>query len=575
MAKSDFLKLRYGYQIVRLYRYGDQRDAAIEAYKRFVEPYKAASPTIYWWARSQMAGALRYSGKEAPAAYHFAQVFANCPSMRVEAWYSWRIKSDDIWSEAVALCENDKERSVLYGLRAIDPYAIPAKDMRKLHSLDPGSELLDLLLVREINKLENELLGYPFSSRKAIHEGLSIENEERQGEIQDRLSAIQAIVSQVITSGNFHDANLWHLSDAYLHFLDNDISTAKSKLKDFMKRSSEVPVRARLLDLVFRIAETRRVDASVENNLLKDFTNLSRDLSEDKATELRKFMDEALGWLYAAQGQPAKSVLARRHTSLYESADILLLNDLLKFEAKERKTLYEKQLLKRLYESHSHESLLEIKGTRLLARNLLDEAIKVFKQIPAAQRASMPSMNVGADPFKGNTIDLVNCDEYDCTDDRYDKLSLAEALLALQKKAITEPEKAGEYFHLLGNAYYNMTYFGPAWRATDYYRSGSSWSSIGERNEWFQFDIRTFDENVDCSLAKNYYEKSMKAAKDSELAALSCFMAAKCEQNQWYCDGYPEDKYKYQTSFATLVRDYRDTEIYDHLIRECFYFNGF
>ena len=247
---------------------------------------------------------------------------------------------------------------------------------------------------------------------------------------------------------------------------------------------------------------------------------------------------------------------------------------MLKFEGKQKKTLYERQLMERLRTSMSHEDLVELKGTRLMAKNLLPEAIKVYKSLPESYRERASYFSLDADPFKGHIKDIVNCWQERCGGGEYTKLTLAETLLSLQKKAVSDPENAGKYYHLLGNAYYNMTYFGPAWMALDYSRSGGSWWYLGRYESWYQFDPETFDEVVDMTLAEQYYEKSVAASKDSELAALSTFMAAKCEQNRLDLSG-SQNAPDYESNFRNLVHNYRNTEVYDELIRECFYFRSF
>ncbi len=244
---------------------------------------------------------------------------------------------------------------------------------------------------------------------------------------------------------------------------------------------------------------------------------------------------------------------------------------MLAFEEKSDKTLYEKELLSRLTQSFSHASLLEIKGTRLMAKNLLPEAIAVFKKLPNGY--SSGTYTLEADPFVSRTTHFVNC-TFKCGEGNYNKRTYAERMLELQKIAIREPSRAAEAYLQLGNGEYNTTYFGPAHQAKDYYRSGSSWYSLGEHNEWNDFKIETFDEHVDCSLARDYYTKAMLASKDREQGALAAFMIAKCEQNQFYCDG-TESMENYLEGFQILNTKYKRTGVYAKMIRECWHFGAY
>jgi len=82
----------------------------------------------------------------------------------------------------------------------------------------------------------------------------------------------------------------------------------------------------------------------------------------------------------------------------------------------------------------------------------------------------------------------------------------------------------------------------------------------------------------------------MELSDDKELKAKCCFMAAKCEQNEFYNDlgaklikidndnfwkSYAQEKLKYRTNFEILYNVYSDTEFYEEAIKECMYFNNF
>lgn len=565
-ATDPFLKLRYAYQAVRLQQYGDLPEMAIESYNLLALPHLAADPLIGQWTMSHYAGCLRAMEMEAEAAYTFSRVFDLCPSRRVQAWYGWRILSDEIWESVQAKCKNNHEMATVFFLRGFSSVADPIDDLRQMQDLDPGSKLIEVLLLREVNQLENDLLGYPFSAETPLSKRLGSSDAARE---------LQAFVSDVLASGKMHDRNVWQLAHTYLHFLKGDIALASSELQAKQAQlSAEGQLKARLMDLVFRIAGTKTVDRSVENTILKDYTNLSGKLSEDKAEQLRRFRDDAFAWLYEAQGENAKALLARsRGWQLMDTPiNLDLVNEMIAFDAKQDKTLYEKELLKRLGEVNNKDMLLEIKGTGLLARNLIPEAIKVFQQISDGYRSTSASFQLDADPFRTVTTDVVNCEN--CDAGKYNKLSYAEAMVELQKKAIAEPAKAAEYNLLIGNGYYNTTYFGAAWNAKDFYRSGGSWYSLGEHSEWYDFNIDTFEEIVDMSLCKDYYMKALNASKDKEIAALAAFMVGKCELNQYYQDG-AESMAAYYNGFKLLKENYRKTDVCKDLIKECLYLRDY
>ncbi len=564
-APDQFLKLRYAYQAMRLEQYSDQHERAIETYQQLALPNAGADKLIASWAQCHFAGCLRAKELEAEAAYNFSKVFDQCPSRRIQAWYGWRILSDEVWHTVQAKCQNNHEMAVILFLNAFSDDAIAQEDMRQIHELDPGSKMLDVLLMREINKLENNFLGNSYSESLPVYKRLS---KEAVAELAD-------FVQTVIQSGKMNDRNIWELASIYLRFLGGDAKSASEFLAARQPTlTGDGALKGKLMDLVFRIGSAEKVDRSLENSIFKDFTNLSAKLKEEEVDELARFRDDALGWLYQEQEENAKAMLARNHgyRLMNYPIDLEMVNEMIAFEAKEDKTLYEKELLKRLPSEDGRNFLIELKGTGLLGRNLLPEAIRVFQQLPESYRNS-GTFRLEADPFASVITDVVNCD--DCDAGKYNKLSFAEAVLDLQKKVVSDPSKAAEYNILLGNAYYSTTYFGAAWATKDYYRSGGSWYSLGMKDGDKPFDVDRFDEVVDIGPAKEYYSKAIAAAKDKEMAALAAFLYAKCELIDWYCIGAEESQSNYQKGFAMLKNSYRKTDVYKDLIKECRYFQDY
>lgn len=550
IAGSDFMKMRYAFQIVRLLHYGGYYMDAINAYESLAEPYKGAGGIMPHWALGQYAGALHGMDKHLTSSYHYSRIFDECPSQRVQAWYSFDVRSDSEWQQVLGMCKTDAERANLYFMRAIQPEAVAIEEMSDIQRLDPGSEKVELLLVREINKLEEIMLGMPYESH------FRYSPEESDGSVQNtihRVSDLKRFVSDIIDGGQMNNPQLWSLADAYLDHLGGNPASARTKLAG-LKTSGLTGTRAKLLDLSVKISQVKQVDRAVENDITKDFFNVKDKLSEEQVKEIEHFRDDCFGAAYRAQGEIAKATLALGRTwEIIHNLDLELIEDLLRFHKKDNKTLYEKELYRRLSEAYSKWELVEMKGTALFRKNLLPEAIAVFERLPDSYCNESRFFTIGPNPFANNVQDMINC-EPGCIENKFTKLSLARTLLALQEKALKEPEKAGQYNLMLGNAYFNLSYYGACWKGIDYYR-GYSFSE-DETNV------------MDLSLAKKYYAKAMNNAETMEIGALACLMSAKCGVVRG--DDYiPE----YYADYKTLNTVYRDTEIRDMAINECKYFS--
>jgi hypothetical protein len=222
--------------------------------------------------------------------------------------------------------------------------------------------------------------------------------------------------------------------------------------------------------------------------------------------------------------------------------------------------------------------VLDIKG-RLLMRDpeKLDAAVALFDSLPATY-----DFPLKVNPFNMSINDCVHCASY--TAASFTRNSFVRKLAEIYQ--IAQETNSPTDYYLLGNAYYNMTYFGPAYEIMNYYRSGVS-----------------YDGFYDCRVAQSFYDKAMKYAQDTESAAQACFMAAKAQQkvfyvkslaemdqtNYWY-DKFIVDDWSgstltfeqvmgkmqaqgYMSYFKRLEAQYRQTRFFQRAIRECNYLN--
>ncbi|MBL7827097.1 MAG: hypothetical protein JNJ57_10730, partial [Saprospiraceae bacterium] len=118
-TQSQFLRMRYAYQLVRMAHYAGDYPYAVDLYNYLLPKIDRKKPSIiYFWTLGHLAGALQKMGKYPEAAYRFSLVFRFCPSKRAQAYRSFLIRNDDDWKKTLALCQSDAEKSTLYILRA-------------------------------------------------------------------------------------------------------------------------------------------------------------------------------------------------------------------------------------------------------------------------------------------------------------------------------------------------------------------------------------------------------------------------------------------------------------------------
>ena len=151
-------------------------------------------------------------------------------------------------------------------------------------------------------------------------------------------------------------------------------------------------------------------------------------------------------------------------------------------------------------------------------------------------------MNNGQfNPFVRRFKDCVHCKLPD-TVTIFNRGQLIERMLEVEyeARAATNPDVAASYYFDLGEAFYNMTYFGQSWDATDAFRSGRS-AAIAYKNKGQDiFPAMGFSlgnkENFNCDRARRYFDQARRTAQSPEIQVAAAYMGAKCERNEFYVD---------------------------------------
>ncbi len=552
-TKSPFIKLRYAYQITRLAHYAKDNQQAVKLYDQYAKPLKVKS-IIKYWALNHKAGALRRMRLYAKAAYLFSRVYDLCPSRRISAYRSFLIQTDAQWKQALALCKNNKEKATLYTLRALNPENNALEEMKAVYRLDPTSRHLQDIATKQINGLESKLLGYSLKDFYPL-------NKKAPDDVRRQLYNMIQFVDK-LNDDQKNDKYFWLLTSAYLDYMAGNFDDALITLKK-LKKSGYIQLKIHMsrFNLLIKLTQLKKVDRQVENTLYRKV--MGQKVNNYDKTSIQWFLLNVFEKLYKKQGEPGKAFFC--NNSFYDllvSPKLDVVNDLIKVVNKPNKTAFEADILKGVQKNQ----LLEIKGTLKLADHKLNEAIRIFKQLPKSFRKDYKHFQVASDPFQV----IFRDSDYKPSGKTYTKLSLAERLFDLEQKAKVDSRNRFKYYYLLGTAYYNMTYYGNSWNAVDYYKS--SYRSAEDQDY------------IDYTKPLKYFKKVMKSAKDQELAAKASFMAAKCEQSQFYSSKYYRDydsnnsknqNKLFRKYFKRLKTTYSDTKYYREVIKECGFFDHY
>ena len=212
---------------------------------------------------------------------------------------------------------------------------------------------------------------------------------------------------------------------------------------------------------------------------------------------------------------------------------------------------------------------VSIKNTYIYPENL-------EKAIYYMELSQHSNDTLDCDPFLGRIKDICECTEGNVPNIRFTKLDLLRRMKDLQL-LIAKGERTYEHYLALGNAFYNITYFG------------------NSREFYFNAIINNYGIYIDplykswllnSSIANTYFNNALQVSINNEQKALCVYMMSKCERNTFYTeryyeDGYLRDSYNRDTNylawngFVKLKNEYSHTSFYKQVIKECGYFKSY
>ena len=167
-AKSAFLRLRYGFQAVRLAHYSGDYQQAVALYDQLIQPLSnppdpmVSQSKVPWWTLALKAGALQRLDKRGKSLYQFSRAFMNDAENRNLYLQNFKLNGDADWRAALQLATTPEEQSALWFLRGAKNAALELLPLQEIYKLSPQSPLLTILLLREVNKVERQLLTPAF-----------------------------------------------------------------------------------------------------------------------------------------------------------------------------------------------------------------------------------------------------------------------------------------------------------------------------------------------------------------------------------------------------------------------------
>lgn len=563
-TESHYIRLRYAFQAIRLAHYMQDYEQTLQLVEYYLPKIDNDPSIVEYWIMGHEAGAMQALGRLPEAAYRFSRVFDKCPGKRESAFRSFRVETDAQWDSTLVLCRNNHQRATLYALRAHGDNARLVPEMERIYEYDPKHNALEMLLVKEMQALESILLANSLKPDAAT-EGEQVERK-RAGE---RVIALQGLVRKWLKQDKLEHPALWKVAQGYLEILAGNYYFAERTLaaaEELIDRKDKaLQEQLEVCRLVLKIMAMETIGRAEETEL----ADMKNDFEYYAAyPDFPRLINDKLRVAYIAQGDEGKAYLMQYNLrQLRANPDLDIIDDLLAVCRKKNPSVYEKSLITRKDGTTIKSDLAEIKASFLLGQGLPEAAMKAIRLIPEQDWDNYGQFN----PFVRRFKDCVSDCRMPDSLTTYNRGEMIMRLLDMEfdARASAPPDDAAAKYFALGEAYYNMSYFGPAWKTTDLFRSSTSaytaFYSKG-RTVFAQPGLPLGNyENFNMEPAMRFFDLAARTARSPEIQAAATYMNAKCERNL----SYVQDRVRTYAYFDLLKRGYNDTEFYKRVIAEC------
>lgn len=558
-ADDVFVQQRYWFQLVRSYYFNTAPQKAIDFFEANENKFK--KNVLYYRTLSYAAGAYYRLKNYSKANYYYSLVFEGCDELAISAHYSFHPQNENDWNATLALCKNNNEQATLWQMLGVF-YGDEKRSMREIFKLSPTSDKLHLLLARAVNKAEQQL--------SESYESITAQKIGSTSIDQDLLT----LTISIANSNNTADPFMWQAAAGYLLTLNHEYEKAGKYLTAAEKVVSGGPSRQwqlRLLKVLHKVAGASTLDVKLENEILADVEWL-RTYPADEKTEFRHtdafvFIRQSLAEKYRRQGDLVKSECYVTQSSFYrENKNVEAMKAFLQ---KSGPGEYDK-LCRNLYNKNL-DDLYDYQAIRLAYDNQIDKAIEAMEKAGDKGKSELYG-----NPFNGKIKDCNDCDYAAFKGTPYSKL----ALLKKMKEMQTNLQAGTDVFNnalLLGNAFYNLSYYG---NARPFYLASIPGSYLYTSHA---LDSAFSDFLLNMDAAKSYYQKALAAATTAEQKAKCYYLLAKCERNDWYTKNTFNENSYYGSGMVDLkaigsfkmLNQYQDTKYYQEVLKECGYFREY
>ncbi|MEX1002046.1 MAG: hypothetical protein WDZ35_08020 [Crocinitomicaceae bacterium] len=553
--QDAYLQLRYAYQLIVMSYYLGKYDDVQGYYKNYIlkSPEKSV---IKWWSMFFYALTKEDENKQN---YLLAQVFDHSKS---KATYIYKKFPSDRLKAAGVLdfCKGNEDKAAVLSLLAFKNPGRAKDQIMEIADLTPNSELLDILLIREINKMEDWYLTEKHTTYETGITSNYFSDREKFDFIKAKnfqsdkkyLRDFRDMVSDILERKKVENRSLWFTSLAYMSYMLDEKEATESYLHHAKKHAETAEIKGQILitEILHTVKYEDKWDEGFQADLMRMFYGLEKfkkdiyDYDRFKSQIMLAITNKYLemdNFLLASlfQSKVKARVLSEYgwgYEPGYQSFDLLNENatsedmdEFFAFWNKKDKTPLEEWLMEDIKKYKWR--LTDLWATQYFREDKLDKALAIYRTIPDSvwqvdnwELHYYYKQELDNDPFETNIYGRGRGNESGNT---YTKPEFVAEIIRLKGLLEGDTKNKDYYAMLLGNAYYNMSYHGNSYYYTEYGWSGYENDDYARDQSYYYTAERAF----------KYYEMAESLAVNTEFAAFCYRLQLKCVFDEmWYND---------------------------------------
>lgn len=561
-GEDKFLRRKYQFLSIRLAYYLNKNKQVNDLFTVYFE--KTQKDYLYYW--SLFFKTMLSNDRDKMLSV--VEIFANNKDKSSACYYFFKDEFD--LEKTLQLTNDSKRLASIYAFASIQKVDRNIEYINKIYSLDSSSKVLDFLILREVNKLEDWIYTpyYTFfnPSTKYEYEFSTIEVLRSRSE-KDRLYAEQLL--RFVNNVNMYKVSnplLWKVCKVQLEFMTRNYKACLSSINLLQKNLTSSKLLLNQLDKIKALAliasqpiKNTQIPKSIEKIILDNQLDYQFIFSIARELEFKHNYSDAFALMSLISDD---YVVDWRGNRLLNSGNLKLFYnyfDYLDFVYPTSKmeiiikkidepfgSEFEKKIYKKLIIDKNR--LKDLLGTKYVRENNLWRSYFVFKNIDEQYwKTNYNSWERGvygeqyelkANPFYSlkYTKEFV----FPRKSERLTKLSIIKKLIGLKKLINKSSNKHKDYYcFLIANAYYNMSQYGNSWQMRRFKTESDWYDSSTYINESY-IDESEYRNN---KLAVLYYRKAYEFSKSDKFKAL-CLRMMDYVQFQIYTES-PRVKLNY------------------------------